>query len=540
MGAFRVTGRRRKTVLITLVALAGLLPTAGFILISWNQTQREMNTQLQRYASHTLDRADQIFGNAETTLGLLARELEPRCTPATMQALGHAVLESIYFQEATLVADDAVQCSNSQIYNPPQPIANAENRIVPAQGIHISAPVTLARENMVSIVIHYRAGERTMFGLHLNPRLLGEPEQKYALEDEVSLAVLRGDGTELARCGLSPERPVDRLPGARVLLQSAHYPIRVVAVGSPSWLVHSWRQNVPAYLAAGMLTSALLCVLLLTVVRRQLSASASIEDALDDDQFKVYYQPMVDAVTGGCIGAESLLRWHHPQLGVLSPDAFVPAAEASGFIVKLTRWLMRHIAEDMGGLLSEHPDFHLSVNLSPQHLAERSLLADIRQMTSGRIAPGQIVIEITEHELIMNEDRKALEMLQQIRALGTPVALDDFGSGYSSLRYLSSFPFDYLKIDKAFIDAIGTESLTAGLVDTIVSMARRFKLKIVAEGVETPAQLAYLQELKVDYVQGWLFSKALPADKFRAWFASNHAYMLGLRAGQAARIREQG
>jgi sensor c-di-GMP phosphodiesterase-like protein len=287
----------------------------------------------------------------------------------------------------------------------------------------------------------------------------------------------------------------------------------------------------------GLLTSALLCVLLLTMARRQFSASASLEDALAEGQFQVYYQPMVDAVTGGCVGAESLLRWHHPQLGVLSPDAFVPAAEESGFIIKLTRWLMRRITADMGDLLREHPDFHLSVNLSPQHLSERSLLADIKRIFGERIAPSQIVIEVTEHELIMSEDKKALEMLQSIRALGTPIALDDFGSGYSSLRYLSNFPFDYLKIDKAFIDAIGTESLTAGLVDTIVSMARRFKLKIVAEGVETPAQLAYLQQLKVDYVQGWLFSKAMPPDKFHAWHASNHAYMLGLRAGQAAPTR---
>jgi len=529
-----VIGWRRRTVLIILVALAGLLPTGGFILISWSQTQREMNTQLQRYASHTLDRAEQIFGNAESTLGQLSRQLEPRCTPATVQALSRAVLESIYFQEATLVTDDAVQCTNTQVYNPPQPIANAENRIIPARGIHISPPLALTRENMVSIVIHFRAGERSMFGLHLNPRLIGEPEQKYAIEDEVSLALLRSDGAVLGRCGVHADRPVEQLPGDRVVLQSARFPIRVVAVGSPSWLMHSWKQNVLVYASAGLLTSALLCLLLLTAARRQLSASASMEYALDEGQFHVYYQPVVDAVTGGCVGAEALLRWHHPQLGVLAPDAFLPAAEESGFIVKLTRWLMRHITDDMGELLARHPELHLAINLSPQHLAEKSLLADLKRMTGDRIAPGQIVIEITEHELIMNEDGKALAMLQQIRALGTPVALDDFGSGYSSLKYLSSFPFDYLKIDKAFIDAIGTESLTAGLVDTIVSMARRFKLKMIAEGVEKPAQLAYLQELKVDYVQGWLFSKALPPDRFRAWFASNHAYMLGVRAGQAA------
>lgn len=527
-------GRRRRLVLALLVLVAGLLPPAAFVLISWLQTVREMNIQLQRYASISLDRADDILATAETTLAQLANRAEPRCTPATMQAMSRTEMESIYFQEVTLVIDGAVHCVNAQPYNPPQAIANAENRIIPQKGIHISPPLLLARENMVSIVIHYRAGDAAMFGLHINPRLLGEPVHKYATEDQISLAILRSDGAVLSRFGLFPSQPLEQLPGRRVSLESKRYPIRVVAIGAPAWLMQSWRQNLLIYVAVGLLTSALLCVLLLVSARRQFSANASLEDALAEGQFHVYYQPMIDAATGGCVGAESLLRWHHPQLGVLSPDTFVPAAEESGFIVKLTRWLMRRISADMADLLREHPDFHVSVNLSPQHLSERSLLADIKRMVGERITPSQIVIEVTEHELIMSEDKQALEMLQNIRALGTPIALDDFGSGYSSLRYLSSFPFDYLKIDKAFIDAIGTESLTAGLVDTIVSMARQFKLKIIAEGVETPAQLAYLQNLKVNYVQGWLFSKAMPPDKFRTWYASNHAYMLGVRAGQAA------
>ncbi|MBV8063659.1 MAG: EAL domain-containing protein [Nevskia sp.] len=514
--------------------LAGLLPPAAFVLISWFQTEREMNTQLERYASRTLDRADDIFGTAENTLAQLSRRFQPTCTPTTVQGLGRAVLESIYFQEATLVVDGAVRCTNTQVFAAPQPVNNDENRIVPALGIHISPPLLLARENMVTIVVHYRAGEHAMFGLHLNPRLLGESEQKYATEDQISLAVLRADGAVLSRFGLHADQPLERLPGSRIVMQSKHYPIRVVAVGSPSWLMRNWKQNALSYVSIGLLTSALLFVLLLVGARRQFSTGASLEDALADGEFQVYYQPLVDSVTGACVGAESLLRWHHPQLGVLTPDTFIPAAEESGFIIKLTRWLMQRIVTDMADLLRAHADFHISVNISPQHLAEGSLLTDIRRMSGGLVSPGQIVIEVTEHELIMNEDNRALEVLQKIRALGTLIALDDFGSGYSSLRYLSSFPFDYLKIDKVFIDAIGTESLSAGLIDTIVRMAEQFGLKIVAEGVETSTQLAYLQRLKVDYVQGWLFSKALPADKFRAWHTANHAYMLGVRASQSS------
>jgi len=520
-----VTGRRRKTLLFALVALAGLLPPAAFVAVSWFQTVEQINAQLSRYASSVADRADEIFGNAESTLAGMSQTLAPSCTDATYQALRRTVFVSLYFQEATLVVNGAVVCSSAG--TKPQPIAYPENLIIPDSGIHISPPVSLASERMVSIVIHYRAAGNAMFGLHLNPLLLGEAVRKYATEDQVTLAVERSDGTVLAQFGLGGERPLNQMQGNRVVLQSKRYPIRVVAIGSPAWLLHNWQQNALIFGSLGLLTSALLFLLLLYVGRHQFSTGASVQDALAEGQFHVYYQPMMDTATGACVGAESLLRWHHPQLGTIMPDVFIAAAEESGFIVKLTKWLMGRIVTDMAELLKDNPHFQISLNLSPQHFADPRLLADIKSIFGRRVAPEQIVFEVTEHQLIMNDDNQALEVLQNIRALGTPIAIDDFGSGYSSLKYLNQFPFDYLKIDKAFIDAIGTESITAGLVDTIVQMANQLKLKTVAEGVETPAQLAYLRQLKVDFVQGWLFSKALPADQFYTFVAANRSYMLG-------------
>lgn len=525
-------GRRRKTLLLGLVALAGLLPPVAFVVISWFQTVQDANAQLQRYASTAVDRADEIFGTAESTLAGLAQSVEPRCTSATYQALHRTAFESIYFQEATLVVDGAVTCSSNRTGSAPQAVVYAENRVIPEHGIHISLPVSLARENVVSIIIHYRASDNAMFGLHLNPVLLGEPMRKYANEDQVTVVIQRDDGAVLSQFGLASDLPLAQSGGNRVTLKSKRYPIQAVAIDSPSWLLDHWRRNALIFGSLGLLTSALLFVLLLYVARRQFSTGASVQDALADGQFHVYYQPMIDTETGACIGAESLLRWHHPQLGTILPDTFITAAEESGFIVHLTKWLMRRIVADMAALLKENPDFHISLNLSPQHFEDPRLLADIKALFGPHIAPAQIVFEVTEHQLIMNEDTKALAVLQNMRAMGTRIAIDDFGSGYSSLRYLSRFPFDFLKIDKAFIDAIGTESVTAGLVDTIVQMANQLKLKTVAEGVETPAQLAYLRQLNVDYVQGWLFSKALPADQFRAFFAANKAYMLGAASGR--------
>jgi len=522
-----LTGRRRKTLLLALVALAGLLPPVAFVVISWYQTVQDMDAKLERYASTVLDRADEIFGNAESTLAGMSQTLEPRCTDATYQALHRAAFESIYFQEATLIVKGVVTCNSNRSNKSSQPVVNPENLIVPGSGIHISLPLRLAQENVVSIVIHYRAADNAMFGLHLNPVLLGDPVRKYAAADQVTLAIQRSDGAILSQFGLSNALPLAEMGGNRITLKSKRYPIQVIAVGSPTWVLHHWQQNALVFGSLGLLTSALLFLLLLYLARHQFSAGASVEDALADGQFHVYYQPMIDTATGACVGAESLLRWHHPQLGTIMPDTFIAAAEESGFIVELTKWLMQRIVNDMAALLKENPGYHISLNLSPQHFDDPKLLADVKSVFGSRVSPTQIVFEVTEHQLIMNDDNKALEVLQNIRAMGTPIAIDDFGSGYSSLKYLSRFPFDYLKIDKAFIDAIGTESVTAGLVDTIVQMANQLKLKTVAEGVETPAQLSYLRQLKVDFVQGWLYSKALPADEFRAFVAANKAYMAG-------------
>jgi sensor c-di-GMP phosphodiesterase-like protein len=518
-----LTGRIRRVLMFALVALAGLLPPAAFVAISWFQTVQQMNTLMARYASAVADRADQIFGTAESTLAGMSQTLPTRCSDETSQALRRTVFESIYFQEATLVVDGAVVCSSNSTGKSQQAITYRENRLVPDRGIHISAPVRLARERMVSIVIHYRAGDNAMFGLHLNPLLLGDPVRKYAAEDQITLAIERDDGTLLSQFGLIGDLPISQLPGNRVVVRGKRYPIRVTAVGSPAWLL----QNALIFASLGLITSALLFLLLLYLWRHQLSGGGNVQDALADGQFHVYYQPMIDAATGACVGAESLLRWHHPQLGTVMPGTFIASAEQSGFIVTLTKWLMRRIVKDLATLLKENPGFHVSLNLSPQHFADPKLLADIKQIFGQKVAPTQIVFEVTEHELIMNEDNRALEVLKNMRALGARIAIDDFGSGYSSLKYLSQFPFDYLKIDKAFIDAIGTESITAGLVDTIVQIANQLKLKTVAEGVETPEQLSYLRRLKVDFVQGWLLSKALPADQFRTFVAANKSYLQG-------------
>jgi sensor c-di-GMP phosphodiesterase-like protein len=181
----------------------------------------------------------------------------------------------------------------------------------------------------------------------------------------------------------------------------------------------------------------------------------------------------------------------------------------------MTEWLMKRIRLEMEGLLGDNRNFHIAINLSPIHFESLKILrTSSRIFGASAILPSQLVYEITERGLIAEDNEMARTVMTKLRNRQSRIALDDFGTGYSSLSYISSFPLDYLKLDKSFISAIGTDALMSGLVDSIIDMAKRLDLKIIAEGIETPEQESYLVERGVDYVQGWYYSKAIPAMGF--------------------------
>jgi len=181
----------------------------------------------------------------------------------------------------------------------------------------------------------------------------------------------------------------------------------------------------------------------------------------------------------------------------------------------MTEWLMRQIRKELGEVLEADRSLHIAINLSPVHFESDRILRTTRQIfNKSGIQPGQIIYEITERGLIREDNVVAREVMSKLRERQSHIALDDFGTGYSSLSYISSFPLDYLKIDKAFVEAIGTDSLTAGLVDSIIDMAERLELRIIAEGIETQEQAEYLRKRGVEHGQGWYYTKALPVAGF--------------------------
>ncbi len=520
VGDVVITRRKRRLALIAVAAvLAGVVPSGLVLIVTHLRAVNEASDRLDRYAKVIENHAEEIFGTAESVLQTLEATMDRNCSAASVDALRKAVYNSLYFREAALIYRSAVQCTSLQTPDPAQPISNPDLLIWPPQGIHISTPdLTLANEVSIVVLHGIDGSPGVAVSLMLNPRQLLEPVRAAIDEEQIALRIERSDGAVLTRAGslLVSDGDDDSLIRSR---RSLRYPVRAVVSGNRDALLDAWWRNATLFVLIGLSLSLPLFLLLTWFDRRERSMDAQLSDALESGELQVYYQPIHETGSLRAVGAEALLRWQHPQRGMILPGSFVPLAEISGLIYPITDWLMERVAADLEGPLADRPDFYVTLNMSPAHFRDAGLPARVRNTFGKACAARRLVFEVTEREMLSSSDDLARLVIDALRNDGARVALDDFGTGYSSLRYLAQFRFDLLKIDKAFIDAIGTESITAGLVDDMVTMARRLGLATVAEGVETAEQLAHLQVIGVEYVQGWHLSPAVPMDELQRYLA---------------------
>ncbi|MGE5470566.1 MAG: putative bifunctional diguanylate cyclase/phosphodiesterase [Bacteroidota bacterium] len=246
---------------------------------------------------------------------------------------------------------------------------------------------------------------------------------------------------------------------------------------------------------------------------------ARLENALwsglGNDEFRVYYQPQIRVADGAIIGAEALIRWQHPQLGMISPERFVGLAEETGLITQIGEWVLEtactqnRIWQNQG-----FPELRIAVNVSARQFRNGSIMRALKTVLSGNgLSPGSLEIEVTESSLMDNMDESIL-LLNEMRALGISISLDDFGTGYSSLSYLRRLPVDRLKIDQSFVHGMRADAQAQTMVREIIHLAQAFGLSIIAEGVETQRELDFIRRHGCDEYQGYLFSKPVPVDEF--------------------------
>lgn len=242
-------------------------------------------------------------------------------------------------------------------------------------------------------------------------------------------------------------------------------------------------------------------------LRRRRRMTAALRRALETDQLSIVFQPQVDVSTGQQVGHEALLRWHHPEMGFVSPEIFIPLAEESGLILSLGEWVMRQACRQAA---AEPRLGRIGVNLSPLQFAQADLPRLIAAvLVETGLPPSRLELEITESTLMQDEHR-TLDMLRQIKALGVAITMDDFGTGYSSLGTLRAFPFDKIKLDRRFLQEIGSSEQALAILRAVLGIGRALNIPVLAEGVETAQQLERLRAEDCDEAQGYLFGRPLP------------------------------
>jgi predicted signal transduction protein with EAL and GGDEF domain len=254
-----------------------------------------------------------------------------------------------------------------------------------------------------------------------------------------------------------------------------------------------------------------------TSTRERVQLESDLHVALARQQFELLYQPKVETATDSFHSAEALIRWHHPELGVIMPEDFIPLAEESGLICAIGEWVLRQVCLQCKAWQREGlPRMRVAVNVSATQFRQGNLLGTIRQaIDESGLDPRCLEIELTESAVMTNPEESA-QILGELSAMGVLVSVDDFGTGYSSMSYLRRFPIDNLKIDRGFVKDLITRADDASIVQAIISLAHSLRLKVVAEGVETPEQLRSLRSMGCDQYQGFHFSPPLSVSDFVA------------------------
>ncbi|HEX8988193.1 MAG TPA: EAL domain-containing protein [Rhodocyclaceae bacterium] len=260
-------------------------------------------------------------------------------------------------------------------------------------------------------------------------------------------------------------------------------------------------------------------------VHARAEMDAGLRRALEEKQFELHYQPKVELHRGCVVGAEALIRWNDGTGRLVPPDAFIPLAEETGLIVPIGEWVIEEACRQMAAWRSARlPAIRVAVNVSARQFQQENLAQVIaRALRDNALPPQSLELELTESAVMGNPERTA-EMLEALKAIGVRISLDDFGTGYSSLGQLKRFPIDSLKIDRSFVQDITTDPDDAAIAAMIIGLAHSLKQTVVAEGVETEAQLKFLQQQHCDEMQGYFFSRPLPAGKFTA-LLRNHRRM---------------
>ena len=261
---------------------------------------------------------------------------------------------------------------------------------------------------------------------------------------------------------------------------------------------------------------------ILDIVFRKLILESDFLQAIEQEEFQLYYQPQINITTGKVVGVEALIRWQHPEYGMVSPAEFIPIAEQSGFIIPLGEWILKRACQQMKSLQAEGlANFKLAVNISPFQFIQENFVQNISDIIANEnFHPELLELELTETVFIQDIEL-VKNKISTLKDYGIKVSIDDFGTGYSSFKYLHEFSFSHLKIDRYFIKNVDKFENKQSILQSIIQLANTLKVNIIAEGVETSEEVSWLRKNNCDIIQGYFFSRPLPIENLKVFLLAN-------------------
>lgn len=503
-------------------ALALLLPVGLSITLAWQSGHADAQRYLEQLSDDVLRRSFET--RKQVNIAITAMQTMPQqavCSAEQLRRMRAVAAGSVYLKGLGYQQGNALLCASfTQLDHPLE--LGPPDRITPS-GVVSWSGVQLASVPGTRFNINSRDGFAALIAQDLVLDTLPD--------NSISLAHVSDGGVILRSRGLYLPQWLEGYAGEPLTFADDQYfgvigpadnrETSVVAAMTHEQLLGKIGAVMWRMVPLGVLVGLLLASLVYFIARYRLSLKAQLQRALSRREFYLLYQPVVDLRSGFCVGAEALVRWRRPANDAISPAVFIPAAEKHGLIVQITGQVMEMVAKDTVQLLRDHPETHIAINFSADDLhsaeTEQRLQALITNVGG---TSRNILIEATERGFMSPEKAKGL--LVSVRSKGFKVAIDDFGTGNSSLSYLATYDLDYLKIDKMFVDALGTDTASSRVAFHIIAMAKTLNLQMIAEGVETEQQRDILRDAGVQFGQGWVFGKPMSMEALAAFIRSHN------------------
>ena len=498
-------------VAILVVVVVGMAPLVLGRLVLHAHSDRFGEAELASIASRELARAEGAIAEAISALRDADRAGIAGCTPNDLALLGEAAAKSRFLRRVGLV--DAT--GRAMCFDPPPAKRRGSILFQPDRNrqvtIAVLDPERVPDATPGTLIVGWRTAEGTHLVGEISPSALALDLGPTYLHGARTVSVVFDGGAVWSTSG-------NREPGEEPIVhqvRSDYFPLTVKVETTRTALRELVRPlEATLFIAAMTATVVFLGIALWVVWKPKSDVDDEISVALKREEFVPYYQPVMNIDTGRIEGCEMLVRWIRPDGSMVSPGAFMNYCETSGHVFEMTRLLMRKSALQLGDLYRENQDLKLSINLFAGHFDDRKIVEDVMAIFGeGPISYDQLVFEVTER-YPLRDIVQARRIIAELHALGCRVALDDTGTGHGGLAYIQQLGIDIVKIDKMFVDAMGSDLGASTIVDVLVELANSLGMGVVAEGVETQEQLERLREKGVTSAQGYVFAPALPAKLF--------------------------